>query len=252
METLTHLFITATILGVAVFTAHKMSWLNPTGALAAWLVGFCIVWAGGWLFLVPMLVFFLAGSLSGLLHNKTSQKTGRNAVQVLTNGGVAVLSLILWKITGEATFMTCYFASVSISLTDTVSGDIGMAGGRVPYDIISLKPVEPGLSGGVTFTGTAGGLGVSVLYSLLCYFIFDIRMTEMYIIGVCGMAGMITDSLLGSLYQAKYLDSGHITDSPENQAVLVRGRRWMTNEMVNLVSNLLLTACTMAVTYTLI
>lgn len=246
MESITFFILSSAILLLCVFAATRMFWLTPNGAIAAWATGACIVSAGGWMYLVPMLVFFIAGSLSGSLHKKGGQKSGRNAIQVLTNGGVAGLCILAYGLTGHQIFEVAYLVSVGISLTDTLSGDIGIASGKIPFDIITLKPVDPGMSGGISFGGTAGGIGVSVLFGLMCYFLFDISMADLYIIAVFGTAGMVADSVLGSLYQAKYMDSGTLTESPENNAVLVRGQRWMTNEMVNLLSNLLLTACSLA------
>ena len=52
-----------------------------------------------------------------------------------------------------------------------------------------------------------------------------------------GILGSVIDSLLGVLFQAKYLNQGVLTDRPTNQ--LVGGFRFVSNDLVNFVSNLI-------------
>lgn len=226
-------------MALAVLVSMKMGWLTRGGGAAAWLVGAGIILAGGPIFLFPMVIFFVTGSLSDKLHQPVAKQQGRTAMQVLANGGMAVVCLILWKITDFHPLMAAYVASVGISITDTISGDAGMAYGNTPYDIVTLKPVDAGMSGGITLAGTLAGLAVAMVFAGIHFFVFDLWIKDLYLIAVFSFAGMLTDSLLGSLWQSKYMDRGVLTESSENNAVLVKGMRWMTNDMVNLLSNAL-------------
>jgi uncharacterized membrane protein len=53
-----------------------------------------------------------------------------------------------------------------------------------------------------------------------------------------GFAGMLLDSVLGSVFQAKYVKNGVISEVGD-RSDLVRGWHWCDNDLVNLVSVLL-------------
>jgi uncharacterized membrane protein len=56
-----------------------------------------------------------------------------------------------------------------------------------------------------------------------------------------GFAGMLLDSVLGSLVQAKYrAPTGVLQDSPAEGALQVGGLRWVSNDAVNLASTSLI------------
>jgi uncharacterized membrane protein len=60
---------------------------------------------------------------------------------------------------------------------------------------------------------------------------------------VCGFTGMLADSAAGSLFQARYRADNHLADaqSEEGNFTLVKGLFWLDNDLVNLLSNLLVT-----------
>jgi uncharacterized membrane protein len=54
---------------------------------------------------------------------------------------------------------------------------------------------------------------------------------------------MLTDSAAGSLFQARYRAGNHLADAKpeEGNFALVKGLFWLDNDLVNLLSNLLVT-----------
>jgi uncharacterized membrane protein len=64
-----------------------------------------------------------------------------------------------------------------------------------------------------------------------------------FIITISGFTGMLADSIIGSLFQAKYLDEkGKITEMKlTGKAKTVKGCQWITNDLVNLLSNAIIT-----------
>ena len=65
------------------------------------------------------------------------------------------------------------------------------------------------------------------------------------LIAIAGFAGMLADSLLGSIFQARYqLNDGSVTESAAMALSKTpeKGWSWMTNDLVNLLSNILVTA----------
>jgi uncharacterized membrane protein len=54
---------------------------------------------------------------------------------------------------------------------------------------------------------------------------------------------MLLDSIIGSVFQAKYLSSEGLSDGKVGkQSQLISGYSWMSNDWVNLISNILITA----------
>ncbi|MBK8514820.1 MAG: DUF92 domain-containing protein [Saprospiraceae bacterium] len=68
--------------------------------------------------------------------------------------------------TGSTVFQIGFLASICISLADTGSSDIGIYFRQKTYDIITFKPLQSGLSGGVSFAGTFAGCAGSIIFSL--------------------------------------------------------------------------------------
>ncbi len=97
-----------------------------------------------------------------------------------------------------------YLISIAISFADTMSSDLGTFFKQKTYDITTLRPVSAGLSGGISMAGTLAGIIAAMVFSILCYFVFDLQPSTGIIIFFGGVSGMITDSVLGSIWQAKY------------------------------------------------
>ena len=78
----------------------------------------------------------------------------RNAWQVLANGGVAALCALAalgWRIPFAAAFAGAFAAASA----DTWGTEIGTLSRRPPVSILTFRPHETGLSGGITLLGTA-------------------------------------------------------------------------------------------------
>ena len=89
--------------------------------------------------------------------------------------------------------------------------------------------------------GTLAGIIAAMAFSLISCFIFDLKPSTCIIICSAGVAGMLTDSILGSIWQAKYLYAGNITEDKSNKVTLVKGYSWLNNDGVNFISNLAIT-----------
>ena len=249
--------------------AVRMGWLNGSGAVMAVLLGLLIWTGGGWQSIVLLFVFFVTGSLVAKLkgnNGRSDAKQGkpRDYLQVICNGGIAGFCMA-WaglEFQDPAIPFTLFGVSVAVSTADTWSSEIGLfLNGRV-VDIVGLKPIPKGVSGGISLKGTIAGAAGAGLIALLAYFL---DFSFAWIIFVAGFAGMLLDSLLGSLFQAKYLLHGEISDIPEpwqreenievvtgptenkpEKPIIIpfKGRRWVSNDLVNLMSNLIITFAT--------
>ena len=177
-----------------------------------------------------------------------TQKTGTtDAIQVLVNGGVALVSVLLWHITGADILLMCFTASLIESFGDSAASSIGIALGKRTLDICRLDSIETGLSGGVTVAGTVGCFISCMLMSMIAYFL-DIANTYATVISLtlAAFIGCMIDSVLGSLVQRKErcVVCEIITEKDYHcgvPTVYYSGCKWINNDVVNLLSNIIST-----------
>jgi len=236
-------FLLATVAFGAI--SYRLQWLSAGGSFVASAFGFCLLWIGGWPWVVPLLLFFGTSSIlskigkTSKLPEKGEKKDDiRNAIQVLSNGGVAWLLLIVYAATGELIWYAGFVGSLAAATADTWATEIGrLAGGR-PRSIISGQLLEKGSSGGVTWQGTIGSALGALLIGLSCVPFYDKTVLYCIILGLfSGLAGSLLDSVLGATVQAKYrvLETGEIIEGgiEDEETKQVSGARWMTNDLVN-------------------
>ena len=135
-----------------------MKWLTGRGVVAALGVGVAVGWGLGWRGFVPLLAFFISGSL---LTQLTGGEGGRRtAAQVLANGGVAAIAALLGA-------WTAALGSLAAATADTWATELGSFARRPPRLITTGQAVPAGTSGGITVLGTAGGVVGAAVMGLL-------------------------------------------------------------------------------------
>lgn len=228
----------------------KRGSLSSGGAITASLLGTLIVYAAGVKWLLPLLLFFGSSIVIGKLFptqtlaGDAKQKQPRDATQVLANGGIFLLLALtyapedyfssLWKEILPYPFLLLIAAAVATA--DTWSSELGQYFRRPTWDLLRWRRVPTGLSGGVSWPGTLGGLGAAALIaSLGFWFLPKPSITLILKITAFGFLGMLIDSALGSLLQATYRDplSGALSDVCPEGGTLHSGFSWMTNDLVN-------------------
>jgi uncharacterized protein (TIGR00297 family) len=187
-----------------------VNWLTRRGAAAALAVGLATIWGFGWRGMVLLLAFFISGSL---LTTAASGGEGRNARQVIANGGVAALAALMGN-------WTWFAGALAAATADTWATEIGSHSRTAPRLITNGRPVTAGTDGGMTLVGTAAGIAGAGLVAGLSY-VFGQRGAPA--IAVAGVLGMLVDSLLGATVQGKV--------------------RWMDNDAVNLAATLTGAVC---------
>jgi uncharacterized protein (TIGR00297 family) len=236
--------VLASFLIVAPFAAiaWRLRWLTGDGAIAAWLAGASILALGGPWAVAALGAFFVTGTaLTFVGRRKKAQPEhqggGRDAMQVICTGGVAVITLALARLAGDdaAAATACHAAflgSLAATAADTWATEIGMLSSAMPRSIATWRPVAPGTSGGITLTGSAAGIaGAAVIATFAPLVAPAAGMIE---IALGGTIGMLVDSMLGATVQASFqLPDGAATETRQQDARLVRGVRWVTNPVVN-------------------
>ena len=231
--------------------------LTKGGLLLAWALAVVICfcgWLSGFLALAATFVFTIAaGKLSGKKRERAEQalhaKTGaRDAVQIFCNVFTGALMLVLFKLTAHRGFLWAYGGAMAASLADSMASELGILSRRPPRDILTWRPVRPGLSGGVTALGFAmSALGAALV--AVCFAAFlDVTAAGFFAafldVTAAGFFAAVCDSALGSAVQVKYRCAvcGALTEKPTHcgePGTPERGVRWMTNDAVNLCNNLL-------------
>jgi len=240
---------------IAAAVALRRGSVDAGGAAMGVLLGTAIFVSAGPLAWLVLGVFFVSSSVAGAVGaarrpdlSALHQKGGRrDLVQAFANVGPGAIMAILLRATGEPAFAAGFAASLAAATADTWAGEIGVLSRRPPRSIVSLRPLERGLSGGVTFQGLAAALAGAVLIAAATVAVNAATplagrrsLPLAAVVAAAGFAGSILDSLLGATVQALFRvpSTGALTERREvdgERTVLVRGLPLVTNDVVNLV-----------------
>jgi uncharacterized protein (TIGR00297 family) len=246
--------------GASVLAMRRRS-VDAGGAVVGAIVGTAIFAAGGPLFWLILMAFFLSSTALGrirrndrrgldAIHQKGER---RDFVQVLANGGVGMAAAVFFRITGNPAWAMGFAVSFASSNADTWSSEIGVLSRFDPVSLVGFRSVPRGVSGGVSLLGClvalAGAAFIAVIFAAenLSLRAVSARFPEVFLfITAGGFAGSIVDSLLGATVQAQYAGRGTVTERSRGRDgaanPLVRGLPFVTNDVVNLASCALVTA----------
>jgi uncharacterized protein (TIGR00297 family) len=247
------------IAGVVSAVAWVARLLTGSGAVAATLVGAAALIGGiRW---VVMLLFFFAGSnllsrwrsrereeLVGSIIEKGSR---RDAWQVLANGGVFGLAAVLANNDAFLMWEAIGIGAIAAATADTWSTEVGTVLGGTPRSFLNGRQVAPGTSGGITIAGSAAALAAAILAAIVAVGLDWSTPALAIVLG--GVAGSVTDSLLGATVQERRwcprceLPTERHVHSCGTTAVHRGGIHGCDNDIVNLLS----TVAGAAVTWTL-
>jgi uncharacterized protein (TIGR00297 family) len=244
-------FALAAIVSLGALRLHSLS---RSGALAAFFLGTIVFGLGGLAWAVILLTFFISSSaLSRFakrrktnLEKNFSKGSERDAGQVLANGGIAGLFVILNAIFPQSIFPWLGFVgALAAANADTWATELGVLSKKPPILITTLKRVERGTSGGVSLAGTVasfcGSLLVAIVFGLLFRSeSFSAGMRLVIIAALAGLVASLVDSLIGATVQSMYFcpvcqkeTERHPIHSCGNSTVFIRGWKWMNNDWVN-------------------
>lgn len=234
--------------------AYKAKSLTLGGAIGAFFMGFIILWATSFSGFFLFLLFFVSCTVIGRISKairevenikEVMEKKGhtRDFMQVLANGLMATIAALLWSVSLENKALVMFGAAVAEAASDTFAGEIGRLSKRQPVSILNFKPVQRGLSGGITVLGLIAAMLSSAAMALCWYlWFFDVTVLEAVLVGTTGFAGCLLDSVLGAGVQGIYYDpkTKQFSEDKEKDGKaleLSRGIRWVDNDVVNLMSN---------------
>ncbi len=153
------LFIGFILAGFVALLSFRQHFLDLGGAAGTFVLGVIIFGVGGLEWAIPMILFFISSSLlSKLWQNRKKafnlmyeKSSTRDIGQVLANGGMAFLTVFLFYGSGKDYWFVVFLGSVAAVTADTWATEIGSLTKSLPRLITTLKPVETGTSGAVSF-----------------------------------------------------------------------------------------------------
>ena len=183
------------------------------GAIAAGVIGSLIIIGGGWLYFVMLFLFLGLSYISTLagFEKKRSWslqegiKGERGARNVVAAGAIpAAISLLsFWSISPKLVFFL-YLVALGTILSDTAASEIGSLDENT-YMILTLKPAETGINGGISILGTVVSFVFPIFFSILGYIIYGVLtsipliylLDLTFLSGILAFAGCLFDSVLG-------------------------------------------------------
>jgi uncharacterized protein (TIGR00297 family) len=138
-------------------------------------------------------------------------KRGRSPSQVTANLGVAAIGssefFQSWLIDSHGfanttlipePLFTIALAALAEAAADTASSEIGQVFGGSPRMITTLRKVEPGTDGAITFAGTLAGIFAAVLVAAAGTWALSGDRAMLMLSCAGGVFGLLFDSLLGA------------------------------------------------------
>lgn len=197
-------------------------------------------------FISSAMITTLKKRVAGERHTATESDAPRNWKQAASNMGIPVFLAVMEPLTHTHAYTFAAFAALACATADTWSSEIGVLSRTPPVGIVSRKKVQPGVSGGVTTLGTCCSILGSFMIACI-YFSYYEQIAETTSILILGFVGALIDSLIGELFQAKYLSATKEYTDQETSGKLVKGFRFINNNVVNLLA----VAITAAIAYQL-
>lgn len=189
--------------------------LDLFGSIFMIIIGVIIIFSAGANWLMLIFIFLFLGLISTKYEHEYKKKIGvyegtRTLKNVISNGIVAFVMAAFGNYGG-------FIGSIATATADTLASEVGVV--RQPRLITTLQKVPPGTDGGISFLGTAAGIGGAAIIGVSAYFlgVFPDLYTTLKISIVAGTVGCFVDSILG--------------------AVLER-RKYISNEYVNLIATI--------------
>ena len=234
----------ALVVAIAAYRAHA---LDRSGAVAALLIGTATFGAGGWRGALVLFAFFIPSTLLSRIGKSRKRELvdigkqgARDAWQVFANGGIAALAVVI-SLRYGAPFAAAFAGAFAAASADTWGTEIGTLARGTPRSILTLRPLATGLSGGITWQGTAAEVVGSMFVALVAA---AAGVAAFVPVAVAGIVGAFLDSVLGASAQALHWcprceraceTDPHVCGTP---TVLRRGFAWLENDAVNLAATL--------------
>ena len=212
--------------------------------------GFVPILFIGLLFLLSTVVSTIGKRVEKKRGNSPEGHKARRAKQIIAVGLFTIIALVLHNVTGESVFYYIFFLALTEQIADSMASDIGRLTKKKNLNIITFRPMEKGLSGGVSALGTGSALVSSFALMSIPLLLGAIPFKAFLFIGILAFLGTLVDSVAGALFQSLYrcdacgnqVENAIHCGSP---ATLIKGFRMIDNVAVNYIAGFV--TCAMGV-----
>ncbi|MFL3013947.1 MAG: DUF92 domain-containing protein, partial [Candidatus Neomarinimicrobiota bacterium] len=221
----------------SLFYFYRKRHLSLSGFLSASLMAALIIGLGGFIYLIPIITFFISSTIISKIHQDPETKilTERSVSQVLANGGIALLICVINYFYNNEILYYAFLASIAAANSDTWGTEIGKFSKINPIDILTRKNIQKGDSGGITSIGIFGSIAGSFFIGIIGFFFFN-DLKYVFLISLSGFLASLFDSFLGSTFQGRFIsgDGLIVTEEKKNKYYLITGKNVFSNDIVNL------------------
>jgi len=181
--------------------SYILKFLNLSGSISAFVIGFSILCLSGIYSLGLLIIFFILSIAATKFRDDykrimeiSEENNGiRGLTSVLPKGIVPLyVSLLIAFHPSMIYFKIIYLVVIGTALFDTVSSEIGKGYAGQTFSLLKLRRVYPGERGGISVEGTvAGFISLFILYYIGYYF----NMLRVEYLGIMILAPLISNIL---------------------------------------------------------
>ncbi len=203
------------------YVSYALGAASVPGMLTGVLLSLLTVVLGGVAWFLTLMAFYAGGGLASKYRFEEKADRGvaqenqgaRGTGNVLANSAVALAALLGYAAAGhlavpESVFRLAFAGAVATAMADTLSSEIGGLF-DAPRLITTLRPVDPGTDGAVTWQGGVAGVAGAALIALLAALPLPVGdsvvagdlLRSGVVVVLAGAFGMTVDSVLGALIE---------------------------------------------------
>jgi uncharacterized protein (TIGR00297 family) len=189
----------------------KLNILTRSGSLSAYLLAVYFMGVTDFIWVIPVLFFFISSVLFTKLNASLSKEAGssyrRNAWQVLANIIWALLCSVLFLITHDEIFIFFFIALIAAVTADTWASELGPLINRKSFSVADFKMHPAGFTGGISPGGTMAAMVASVCVSVISYYLFfgELHAITIAMLSVSGFLACFADTLLGAFAEKAFM-----------------------------------------------
>ena len=216
------------------FLLNRWNILSRAGSLSAYLLGVYFLIIPGFIWIIPVLLFFISSvlftNLNTRLTNKSRGLNRRNAWQVFANIIWALICSAIFLVTGNEVFIYFFIVLLAAVTADTWASELGPVINKRSFSVADFKMHPAGITGGISLGGTTAALVASVLISATSFYLFfgEYQAVKITVLSVSGFLACFADTLLGAFAEKKFMKWRFLSQ---------KGDRLAPNDLVNILGS---------------